>query len=83
MNDLENEPKSKNIVNLNGIKDKNGDMIPIHINVDSLIYNPQIIRKIVNIVWARLKPHNFDKVLVFDKVSFIIGLGHLWLTMLK
>lgn len=75
MNDLENELKSKKIINLKGYKDKNGNHNPIYIDTDRLIYNPQIIRNIVNIVWGRLKNLNFDKIMVFDKVSFIIGLG--------
>ena len=75
MNDLERILKSKKIINLKGYKDKNGNHVPIYIDENKLIYNPQIIRNIVNIVWKRLKNLNFDKIMVFDKVSFIIGLG--------
>ena len=74
-NDLEKELISKNIVNLKGYRTKDGKHIPIFVDINRLLYNPEIIRNIISIIGRQIKNNNFDKILVFDKVSLIIGLG--------
>lgn len=75
MNLIEKELELSRIINKKGFVAKNKKKIPIKIDFKKLLLNPGLYRKVVALIWSKIKNINFDKLLVLDNNSLILAIG--------
>ena len=49
--------------------------MPVNINFKELLLNPGLYRKIITLIWNKIKNINFERILVLDNNSLILATG--------